>query len=161
MCHLNWLRNWLPPILWTLQIFYFSSLPRGSYPKIDEQHFDTGYLQYLYHFGQFFCLSLLIYRAILRSAVAAKMATTRHSHMVKHALLAIAIIAFVDELIQIPVPTRKFTVRDLMADVAGGGFGLLIVQMSKRSKDVNGVELDTGGRLDERDESKANRSAVL
>jgi len=141
MCDFNWLRNWLPSILWALQIFYFSSLPRGSYPKIDEQHFDTGYLQYLYHFGQFFCLSLLIYRAILRSSVSAKIATPR-SHAVKHALLAIAIIAFVDELIQVPVPTRKFTVRDLMADVAGGGFGLLIVQIGKRSKDVNRVELD-------------------
>lgn len=141
MCDLNWLRNWLPPILWTLQIFYFSSLPRGSYPRIDGQHFDTGYLQYLYHFGQFFCLSLLLYRAILRSSVSAKIAT-RRSHVVKHALLAIAIVAFVDELIQVAVPTRKFTVRDLMADVAGGGFGLLIVQMGKRSKDVNRVELD-------------------
>jgi len=141
MCDFNWLRNWLPSILWALQIFYFSSLPRGWYPKIDEQHFDTGYLQYLYHFGQFFCLSLLIYRAILRSSVSAKIATPR-SHAVKHALLAIAIIAFVDELIQVPVPTRKFTVRDLMADVAGGGFGLLIVQIGKRSKDVNRVELD-------------------
>jgi hypothetical protein len=123
MCDFNWLRNWLPPILWTFQIFYFSSLPRGSYPKIDEQHFATGYLQYLYHFGQFFCLSLLLYRAILRSSVSAKVTTPR-GHAVKHALLAIAIIAFVDELIQVPVPTRKFTVRDLMADVAGGGFGL-------------------------------------
>jgi hypothetical protein len=134
MSDLSWLRNWLPPILWTLQIFYFSSLPRGSYPKIDEQHFDTGYLQYLYHFGQFFCLSLLLYRAILCSSVSAKIAT-RRSHVVKHALLAIVIIAFVDELIQVPVPTRKFTVRDLMADVAGGWFGLLIVQTGKRSKD--------------------------
>ena len=138
MCHLNWLRNWLPPILWTLQIFYFSSLPRGSYPKIDEQHFDTGYLQYLYHFGQFFCLSLLIYIAILRSVVSAKIATGP-SHVVRHVLLAIAIIAFVDELLQVPIPTRKFTVRDLMANVAGGGFGLLIVQLGKRSKDVNGL----------------------
>jgi VanZ family protein len=137
----NWLRNWLPPILWTLQIFYFSSLPRGSYPKIDEQHLDTSYLQYLYHFGQFFCLSLLVSRAMLRSSVPAKIATPR-SHVVKQALLAIAIVAFVDELIQVPVPTRKFTVRDLMADVAGGGFGLLIVQMGKRSKDVNRIELD-------------------
>jgi VanZ family protein len=136
MCDVNWLRNWLPPILWTLQIFYFSSLPRGSYLRIDGQHFDTGYLQYLYHFGQFFCLSLLLYRAILRSSVSAKIATPR-SHVVKHALLAIAIIAFVDELIQVPVPTRKFTVRDLMADVAGGGVGLLIIIKGRRW-----VELD-------------------
>jgi VanZ family protein len=141
MCDLNWLRNWLPPILWTLQIFYFSLLPRGSFPKIDEQHFHASYLQYIYHFGQFFCLSLLLYRAILRSSVSGKIVTPR-SHVVKHALLAIVIIAFVDELIQVTVPTRKFTVRDLMADVAGGGFGLLIVQMGKRSKDVNRVELD-------------------
>jgi hypothetical protein len=137
----KWPSNWLPPILWTLQIFYFSLLPRGWYPRIDGQRFDTGYLQYLYHFGQFFCLSLLLYRAILRSSVSAKIATPR-SHAVKHALLAIAIIAFVNELIQVPVPTRKFTVRDLMADVLGGGFGLLIVQMGKRSKDVHRVELD-------------------
>jgi VanZ family protein len=136
MCDLNWLRTWLPPILWTLQIFYFSSLPRGSYPRIDGQHFDTGYLQYVYHFGQFFCLSLLLYRAILRSSVSTKIAT-RRSHVVKHALLAIAIIAFVDELIQVPVPTRKFTVRDLMADVAGGGVGLLIIIKGRRW-----VELD-------------------
>ena len=130
MCDLNWLRNWLPPILWTLQIFYFSLLPRGSYPKIDDQHFETGYVQYVYHFGQFFCLSLLLCRAILRSSVSAKIATPR-SHVVKHALLAIAIIAFVDELIQVPVPTRKFTVRDLMADLAGGGFGLFFMRIRK------------------------------
>jgi VanZ family protein len=141
MCDVNWLRNWLPPILWTLQIFYFSLLPRGSFPKIDEQHFHASYLQYIYHFAQFFFLSLLIYRAIVRSSVSAKIAT-RRSHVVKHALLAIAIIAFVDELIQVPVPTRKFTVRDLMADVVGGGFGLLIVQMGKRSKHINRIELD-------------------
>jgi len=141
MFHLKWLHNWILPILWTVQIFYFSSLPRGSYPKIDEQHFDTSYLQYIYHFGQFFCLSLLLHRAILRSSVSAKSPTGR-SRVLRHALLAIAIIAFLDELIQVPVPTRKFTVRDLMADVAGGGFGLLIVQMGKRSKDVNRVKLD-------------------
>jgi len=141
MFDLNWVRHWLLPILWTLQIFYFSSLPRGSYPKIDEQHFDTSYLQYIYHFGQFFCLSLLLHRAILRSSVSAKTPTQR-SRVLRHALLAIAIIAFLDELIQVPVPTRKFTLRDLMADVAGGGFGLLIVQMGKRSKDVDRVKLD-------------------
>jgi VanZ family protein len=64
--------------------------------------------------------------------------------VLKHALLAIAIIAFLDELIQIPVPTRKFAVRDLVADVVGGGFGLLLMMhMAKRSKDINRGELDT------------------
>jgi VanZ family protein len=138
----NWLRNWLPPILWTLQIFYFSLLPRGSYPKIDEQHFDTSYLQYVYHFGQFFCLSLLLYRAMFRSSVSANGAMAR-SHVVKQALLIIAVIALLDELIQVPVPTRKFTVRDLAADVAGGALGVLIMQRGKRSKDVNRRALDT------------------
>ena len=142
MFDVSCLRNWLPAILWTLQIFYFSSLPRSSYPKIDEQHFGTSYLQYIYHFGQYFCLSFLLHRAILRSSVSAKTAT-RRSRVLKHALLAIAIIALLDELIQIPVPRRKFTVRDLMADVAGGGFGLVIMQMGKRSKDINRGELDT------------------
>ena len=143
MFDVSCLRNWLPAILWTLQIFYFSSLPRSSYPKIDEQHFGTSYLQYIYHFGQYFCLSLLVYRATLRGSVSAKTAAG-HGHVLKHALLAIAIIAFLDELIQIPVPTRKFTVRDLMADVAGGGFGLLLMMhMGKRSKDINRGELDT------------------
>jgi VanZ family protein len=54
--------------------------------------------------------------------------------MLKHALLAITIIAFLDELIQVPVPTRKFTLRDLMADIVGGGFGLLIMQMGREFK---------------------------
>lgn len=139
MFDLNSVRNWLLPILWTLQIFYFSLLPRGSYPQINDQHFDTGYLQYLYHFGQFFCLSLLLYRAILCSSVSAKTPAPR-SHLLKHALLAIAIIAFLDELIQILVPTRRFALRDLMADVVGGSFGLLIMQMVKGGQQG---ELDT------------------
>jgi VanZ family protein len=138
----KWLRYWLPPILWMLQMFYFSLLPRGSYPKIDEQHFDTSYLQYVYHCGQFFCLSLLLYRAIVRSPASGKSVAPRNVAL-KDALVAIVVIAFVDELIQIPVPTRKFTVRDLAADVVGGGFGLMIIQMVKRSKYVDRHELDT------------------
>jgi VanZ family protein len=142
MFDLKQLDNWLLPLLWTLQIFYFSSLPRGSYPKIDEQHFDTGYVQYLYHFAQFFCLSLLVYRAMLRSSVSAKTAD-RRGHVLKHALIVIAVIAFLDELIQIPVPTRTFTTRDLMANLAGGGVGLLSMQIGRRSKDLHRHELHT------------------
>jgi VanZ family protein len=123
------------PCLWTLQIFYFSSLPRGSYPKVDDQHLDTSYLQYVYHFGQYFCLALLLYRAKLHSALPAK--TAEHiRQMPKRTLVIIAVVALVDELIQIPVPTRTFTLRDVMADVAGGGFALLLMQLGKRSKDA-------------------------
>ena len=142
MFDLKWLRNWILPVLWTLQIFYFSLLPRGSYPKIDEQHFDTSYLQYIYHSGQYFCLSLLVYRGALRSSVSAKTAA-RRGHVLKHALIVIAVIAFLDELIQIPVPTRTFTTPDLMADLAGGGVGLLSMQIGRRSKDRHRQELDT------------------
>ena len=141
MFDLNWLRNWLLPVLWTLQIFYFSLLPRGSYPNIDDQHLGTSYLQYAYHFGQFFCLALLLYRSVLRSAVSK---TPRpRSYALKHAFLAIAIIAFLDELIQIPVPARKFAVPDVLADMAGGCFGLLLMQMVKRSNDLDRHELDS------------------
>lgn len=137
MFHLKWLYNWILPILWAVQIFYFSLLPRGSYPKVDERHFDTSYLQYLYHFGQYFCLSLLVYAAARRSSISVK--TSDPSEVLKRSLLTIAGIAFIDELIQIPVPTRTFTVRDLMADMAGGGFGLLITRIGKESKDVHGM----------------------
>ena len=140
-CDLEWLRNWVLPVLWTLQIFYFSLLPRGSYPKIDERHFDTSYLQYIYHFGQYFCLSWLVYRARLRSSTAAKPAGRRRPAL-RHTLLILAVIAFVDELIQIPVPGRTFTVRDLTADMAGGCFGLLIMHFGKRPKDVNRGDLE-------------------
>jgi VanZ family protein len=128
----KWLSHWLPPILWTLQIFYLSLLPRGSYPKIEDQHFDPSYLQYVYHFGQFLCLSLLFYRAMLYSSFSGEKVGTRHNHAYL-TLAVVIIIAFLDEIIQIPVPTRRFTLRDLMADVVGGGFGLLFMRIRSTS----------------------------
>lgn len=129
----KWLSNWVPPILWTLQIFYLSSLPRSSYPKTNAEHFDTGSLQYLYHFGQFFCLAFLVYRAILHSSLFGDK-VENHRKLIYATLLVIAIIALLDELIQIPVPTRKFTFRDLAADLVGGIFALLLIKIRSRNK---------------------------
>jgi hypothetical protein len=125
-------RHWILPILWTVQIFYFSLLPRGAYPKIDDPHFAASYLQYVYHFGQYFCLSLLVYRAARVSMAVPN--PGNGGELLKRVLLIVAVIAFVDELIQIPVPTRTFTLRDLMADVIGGCCGLLVVQLATVQK---------------------------
>jgi len=130
----NSLRHWFLPLLWTLQIFYFSLLPRGSFPKVDQQHVDTGYLQYLYHFGQFFCLSLLLYRPVLCSSWSDSRLAGRRN-VVPAALAVLVIIALLDEAIQIAVPTRRFTLRDLAADIVGGAVGLLLMQMSRREPD--------------------------
>ena len=124
---------WLVPLLWTVQIFYFSLLPRGSFPQVDQQHADAGSLQYVYHFGQFFCLSLLLYRAIIcNSSTDNRSAICRHPASAAFALLVM--IALLDEAIQIVVPTRHFTVRDLTADIVGGAVGLLLVQMIRGSR---------------------------
>jgi len=136
-------RNWIFPALWTIQIFYFSLLPRASYPKMDGQQLGASYLQYIYHFGQYFCLSLLVYGARRRDAEYAQ-TPERRGRILKHAMLVIAVIALLDELVQVPAPTRTFAIPDLMADMAGGSLGLLVMHRGKRSEIVSRHELGTG-----------------
>jgi VanZ family protein len=131
MFDLNGLRYWLLPFLWTVQIFYFSLLPRGLYPRIGNANFDTHYLQYIYHSCQFFCLSLLVYRAFLYSSWPRNQDFNRRA--LAYAVLALLLtVALLDESIQIFVPTRSFTVRDLAADIFGGAAGVLLMHVTRR-----------------------------
>jgi hypothetical protein len=112
----KWLSDWLPVILVTLLIFWFSSRPYTAYFAELEgpsyRLFQT-YLQYPAHLIEYTVLALLWMWPLSKHT----------AHRMRAAWLtfgAVVITALLDESIQWCVPTRHFALRDLFMDSAGG-----------------------------------------
>lgn len=101
----------LPPIIWGLIIFLFSSIPSDKIPTLQIWGFDK-----IVHLIIFFVFGLLIYRSLYFSK--SKVYSFR-----KIALISISIVflfGVFDELYQSLIPGRTTDVFDLIADVTGG-----------------------------------------
>ena len=110
------LRFWLPPIVWALFIFFFSTLPTIETTEIYWQDFIVKKLAHMIEYG---ILAVLLYRALVGSG-----------HSKKNAGLLAILIALVygatDEYHQSFTPGREPKVRDVVFDTAGAILAIYI-----------------------------------
>jgi VanZ family protein len=122
--YLEFLKYWLPVLLWASLIFYLSSIPGLSSGL--PVYYDV-FLRKLAHAGIFGVLNLLIFRALKFG----------HNYNFKKALiwsLILAVLyAFSDEAHQYFVPEREATLFDVGVDSLGAIFsGLLLIFFRKK-----------------------------
>lgn len=117
----GFLYYWLPVILYMAVIFYFSSL---------EQPIPVGGLEFekkdlLLHALEYFVLSALLLRAFLYSAVKSPYV---------YSILFSILYGISDEIHQLFVAGRVFSVQDIMADAVGAFLMLLFFLYEKKVK---------------------------
>ncbi|MBN1477738.1 VanZ family protein [Candidatus Sumerlaeota bacterium] len=104
---------WAPPLVWMALIFVGSSLDAGDKPGLlDFPHADK-----LMHLVEYGVLGFLLARILGRGESAPSTAV-----LIASALITLAY-GVTDEVHQIWVPTRTFSLCDLTADLIGGALG--------------------------------------
>ena len=120
---------WLPLVVWISGIFVVSSLPGGSYPaKIGFSIIPT---EYLLHITAFFVLCLLFCR-VLES----KNKKPNLTSVILYCLIFTMMISFSKECVQFFIPTRSFSMKDILVDGSAAGLAMIFIfqmKMMKRS----------------------------
>lgn len=111
-------KYWLPPILYCLLIFGQSmfDLPVSKFQSFDK----------LLHFGVYFLLGILIFRAF--STI------SKDLHIVLVLIISIfvsALIGFADEMFQLFSPSRTIDRIDVLYDVTGSICGMLVFLLTR------------------------------
>ena len=109
------LKYWLPPILWGLIIFSFSSLQVGSSNEI---YWKDFVIKKTAHIVEYAILAVLLYRAMIGSDIEKKKA-------IIFAILIVSLYGFTDEFHQSFTPGREPRIRDVIIDTIGGALGVL------------------------------------
>ena len=109
------LKYWLPPILWGLIIFSFSSLRVGSSNEI---YWKDFVIKKTAHVVEYAILAVLLYRAMIGSDVEKKKA-------IIFSMLIVSLYGFTDEFHQSFTPGREPRIRDVIIDTIGGALGVL------------------------------------
>ena len=109
------LKYWLPPILWGLIIFSFSSLQVGSSNEI---YWKDFVIKKTAHVVEYAILAVLLYRAMIGSDVEKKKA-------IIFSMLIVSLYGFTDEFHQSFTPGREPRIRDVIIDTIGGALGVL------------------------------------
>lgn len=109
------LKYWLPPILWGLIIFSFSSLQVGSSNEI---YWKDFVIKKTAHIVEYAILAVLLYRAMISSDVEKKKA-------IIFTILIVSLYGFTDEFHQSFTPGREPRIRDVIIDTIGGALGVL------------------------------------
>ncbi len=111
MLYKHIIKYWIPVILYILFIFYLSSL-QNPVIKVSESSGIKFYNipMYIYHIVEFSLLSYLMWRALKNSH-------SRHPQF--YAVLLSIAYAFSDELHQLFVPGRIFSLIDFSFDILG------------------------------------------
>ena len=109
------LKYWLPPILWGLIIFSFSSLQVGSSNEI---YWKDFVIKKTAHIVEYSILAVLLYRAMIGSDIEKKKA-------IIFAILIVSLYGFTDEFHQSFSPGREPRIRDVIIDTIGGALGVL------------------------------------
>ena len=107
---------WMPVILWAPIILFFSVLPARKIPLITVQHLDKAF-----HFFEFAILAFLMMRSFYRDI--------EHPLREKHVLFTLisgSAYGIVLELLQHFVPGRDAAAGDVVANIAGIIFGILL-----------------------------------
>ena len=97
-------KYWLPPLLWAVVIFLFSSHPTKGVSEIHWQDFIVKKSAHIIEYG---ILALLIYRGLINSKVS-------KLHAGIAAILTSFIYGATDEFHQMFTPGREPTVRDII-----------------------------------------------
>jgi len=114
---MNFVRFWLPPILWAVIIFLFSSHPTGTASNVDWQDFS---IKKFAHMVEYAVLTVLVYRAFINSKV-----NQKRSLIV--AFLFAVFYGMSDEIHQSFTPGREPTVRDVVFDTIGASVATIFV----------------------------------
>jgi len=125
------LKFWLPPILWGLVIFSFSSFKVGTATEIYWKDFIIKKTAHVIEYG---ILATLLYRAMVNSDIEKKKA-------IWLSILIAFLYGLTDEFHQSFTPGREPHLRDVIIDTIGAGvfvFGLVgnISKMPKKIKEV-------------------------
>ena len=113
---------WLPLVVWISGIFVVSSLPSGFYPaKIGFPIIPT---EYLLHITAFFVLCLLFYRVLQFKNI--KLGLT---NVILYCLIFTMIVSFSKECLQFFIPTRSFSMKDILVDGGAAIFAMLVVSV--------------------------------
>jgi VanZ family protein len=119
---------WLPLIIWILGIFFISSLPSNFFP-------ESKILKYPLHPIAFFVLFLLFYRVF---RLEDRKVLARDILLISFVFTMI--ISVFKECWQIFIPTRSFSLKDILID-EGAALLALIVVMTRRVVKV-GIKSD-------------------
>jgi len=124
----NWWLRWLPSVAWAGFIFLLSSIPGYRLPKVPLPETDKGM-----HALLFFPLGFLVARSVAavffeRPLAASMAATTR----LIGAFALCAAYGFLDEVHQIFVPRRSFSLADWAVDCIAAGIGIIAWRVVQR-----------------------------
>lgn len=116
-------RRWAPPLAWAVFIFVLTSLPGVLFAGIRAPTNTDK----LVHCTMYAILGLLSARAAL--------AARGRGRVVAIVLVAIAVLAALDEVHQHFIPGRTMDVRDWMADTIGATVGIMLAAMRRRDQE--------------------------
>lgn len=115
---------WIPPILWALIIFTFSSFPTIETTDFFLWDFLIKKSAHLFEYG---VLAILLYRALLNYDVNTNKALF-------FAILIAGLYGVSDEFHQSFIPGRGPAVRDVIIDIIGATIGVLLTRKYSKSK---------------------------
>ncbi len=118
------LNYWLPPILWALIIFIFSSFPTVQTTEFFLGDFLIKKSAHLFEYG---VLAILLYRALLNYDVNTNKALF-------FAILIAGLYGVSDEFHQSFIPGRGPAVRDVIIDTIGATIGIFLTRKYLESK---------------------------
>lgn len=100
------MKRYFPPILWMIVIFILSSIPGSEFPKEPFSGFSV-----LVHLVEYSILGMLWYRVLKKKFIVV--------------LIIGMLYGISDEIHQLFVPFREFSVLDMIADAAGVIIGVI------------------------------------
>jgi VanZ family protein len=111
------LTYWLPPILWALLIFTFSSNPTG---KVSSNYWFDFVVKKIVHVVEYGIFALFIYRGLLNSGIDKKSSGY-------WAVFLSFIYGATDEFHQSFTPGREPTIRDIIFDTIGATLAIYFI----------------------------------
>jgi len=103
-------------IAWSIILFTLTSIPKLSAPSTGILGIDK-----LAHFGVYMVFAYLLVKSLNRE----------QGSLIKILIVAALLIPLADELHQIPIPGREFSVYDIFADMAGFAIIILLVKIDR------------------------------
>lgn len=107
-------KKYILPVLWMILIFTLSSFPGNTYPSFLSENFS-----WLAHFIEYAVLGFLWYRALNKRIILV--------------LVICILFSISDEIHQLFVPLRECSIIDIIVDIFGIIFGLIIERVRGHS----------------------------
>lgn len=122
---------WIPPILWALIIFSFSSFTVGHATEIYWKDFIVKKTAHIFEYGIF---ATLLYRAMINSGI-------KNKKSMWLAVVIACLYGITDEFHQSFTPGREPTLRDVLIDTLGASIFIfaIIGNIKKLPKDLQNI----------------------